>query len=148
MKKIILVAIMLFSFFGYSQNTERKELFTNKYGVVNFEIINNIKDSNSEVYSLISFQNIDYTSVIDSRIIILNKKSELKEFANKLIEFSDKEKGVELAFKIEKKYSINLFSNSNNVIIMDRDGKFNYISKKQAKKLAQDIISNIDLLKD
>jgi len=148
MKKIILVVLMLLSFFGYSQNSERKYLFTNKYGVVNFEIVNNIKDSNSEIYSLISFQNIDYSTITDTRIILLSKKSELKEFADKLVEFSEKEKGVELSFEKEKKYSINLFSTSNNVILMDNKGKMNYFSKKLAKKLAQDIISNIELLKD
>jgi hypothetical protein len=148
MKKIILVAIMLFSVLGYSQNTERKRLFTNNYGVVNFEIINNIKDSKSDIYSLISFQNIEYSTITDIRIILLSKKSELKEFADKLIEFSEKEKGVELSFEKEKKYSINLFSNSNNVILMDDKGKMNYFSKKLAKKLAQDVVSNIELLKD
>jgi hypothetical protein len=101
MKKIILVVLMLLSFFGYSQNSERKYLFTNKYGVVNFEIVNNIKDSNSEIYSLISFQNIDYSTITDTRIILLSKKSELKEFADKLVEFSEKEKGVELSFEKE-----------------------------------------------
>jgi len=148
MKKIILVALMLLSLFGYSQNSERKYLFSNKYGAVNFEIVNNIKDSNSDIYSLISFQNIDYSTIIDTRIILLSKKSELKEFADKLVEFSEKEKGVELSFEKEKKYSINLFSTSNNVILMDNKGKMNYFSKKLAKKLAQDINSNIELLKD
>jgi hypothetical protein len=148
MKKIVLVTLMVFSLFGYSQNTERKSLFTNDYGVVNFEIVNSIKDSKSDIYSLISFQNIEYRTITDIRIILLSKKTELKEFADKLIEFSEKEKGSDLSFEKEKKYSINLFSNSNNIILMDNKGKMNYFSKKLAKKLAQDIISNIDLLKD
>ncbi len=148
MKKIVLVTLMVFSLFGYSQNTERKSLFTNDYGVVNFEIVNSIKDSKSDIYSLISFQNIEYRTITDIRIILLSKKTELKEFADKLIEFSEKEKGSDLSFEKEKKYSINLFSNSNHIILMDNKGKMNYFSKKLAKKLAQDIISNIDLLKD
>ncbi|MEC4048462.1 hypothetical protein OX284_003395 [Flavobacterium sp. SUN046] len=148
MKKLLLVIVLFITCVVYSQNTERKYLFTNKYGVVNFEIINRISESNSNVYSVISFQNTEYKSIIDTRIILISKKSELKEFAEKLIEFSEKEKGVELSFVKKDKYSINLFSDSNNIILMDKENKFNYFSKKQAKNLAQDIISNIDLLKD
>jgi hypothetical protein len=148
MKKNLLVAFMFISFFGFSQNTETKYLFTNKYGIINFEIINRIKDSDSNIYSIISFQNIEYKTIIDTRIILLRKKSELKEFADKLIEFSEKEKGVEVSFKKEGKYSIDLISSSNNVVINDKEGKYNFFSKKQAKSLAQDITANIDLLKD
>ena len=148
MKKNLFVAFVFISFFGFSQNTETKKLFTNKYGVVNFEIINRIKDSDSDIYSIISFQNLDHKTIIDIRIIILRKKSELKEFADKLIEFCEKEKGIDLSFKKEKEYSINLFPSVNDVVLMDNEGKYNFFSKKQAKKLAQDIITNIDLLKD
>jgi hypothetical protein len=41
-----------------------------------------------------------------------------------------------------------LISSSNNVVINDKEGKYNFFSKKQAKSLAQDITANIDLLKD
>ena len=74
MKKNLFVAFVFISFFGFSQNTETKKLFTNKYGVVNFEIINRIKDSDSDIYSIISFQNLDHKTIIDIRIIILRKK--------------------------------------------------------------------------
>jgi len=130
----------------YSQTIELKSLFKKEYGVIKFEIQNVIQDSDSKKLSVISFQNFEYNAVTDTRYIYLNKE-ELQVFASKLKEFVDKEKGVDLMFNVEGKYSLNLYPEfSSHITLMDSEGKMNIISKRNAKKLVLDIETNINLL--
>ena len=143
MKKLLL-GLLLMSSISYSQTVERKVLFKSKLG---YEIFNSIREKDTTTYFAFSYQNLKYKTITDIGSVFLSKKSELKLFADKLIEFSEKEKGVDFSFS-DKRFVIRLYDFSELLYIEDSKGKYTNLTKKNAKKLATEIYTNLDLLKE
>lgn len=143
MKKILL-ALLLTSSVCYSQTVEKKTLFKSKLG---YEIVNSIKEKDTMTYFYYGYQNQKYQHISDIGSVFLSKKSDLKLFADKLIEFSEKEKGTDISFA-DKKFTMILYDFSEMIYIEDTKGKYTTLTKKSAKKLADEIYTKLDLLKD
>ena len=143
MKKLSLV-ILLIGSVCYSQTVEKKTLFKSKLG---YEIVNSIREKDTMTYFYYGYQNQKYQHITDIGSIFLSKKSDLKLFADKLIEFSVKEKGTDISFA-DKIFKMMLYDFSEMIYIEDNKGKYTTISKKNAKKLADEIYTKLDLLKD
>ena len=142
MKKLLL--LLAFTSISFAQTTERKSLFKSDLG---YEITQSVKESDTTVYFHYSFQNMKYTAITDTAIILISNKSDLKIFADKLLEFSEKPKGVEISFE-HKRFSLTIYDSRNLIIVRDYRGKFTTVSKDKAKKIANEIYTKIELLKN
>ncbi len=146
MKKAVLLFAMLITLSTniFAQETvERKTLFKSKLG---YEITQLIRSSGTTTYFYYSYQNQKYRHITDLGSVFISNKEELKVFAEKLIEFSNKEKGIEVTYT-DKAYSFALYDFNESIYIMDaRQQKYTTISKKQAKLLADEILSKLSLL--
>jgi len=141
MKKLLL--LLAFTSVSFAQTTERKSLFKSDLG---YEITERIKEKDTLVYFQYTFQNLKYTMISDFGIILISNKTDLKILADKLIEFSEKPKGVEISFD-HKKFSLTLYDSRELIIIRDSRGKFTTFSKEKAKNIANEIYTKLDLLK-
>jgi hypothetical protein len=141
MKKLLL--LLAFTSVSFAQTTERKSLFKSDLG---YEITQSVKESDTTVYFHYSFQNMKYTTITDLGIILISNKADLKTFADKLLEFSEKPKGVEISFE-HKKFSLTIYDSRNLIIVRDYRGKFTTFSKEKAKNIANEIYTKIELLK-
>ena len=95
MKKAVLLFAMLITLSTniFAQETvERKTLFKSKLG---YEITQLIRSSGTTTYFYYSYRNQKYRHITDLGSVFISDKEELKVFAEKLIEFSNKEKGIE-----------------------------------------------------
>jgi hypothetical protein len=145
MKKVIFIfAILLATTTMFSQTTERKQLFKSKLG---YEIMQSIKETDTVVYFYYSYQNMKYKTITDLGSIFLTKKQDLKDFADNLILFSEKPKGVVLEYQ-NPKFSLLLHETLTSVFIFDKNNKFTSITKAKAKELGEEILSKLSLLKE
>lgn len=146
MKKVVLLFAMLITLSTniFAQETvERKTLFKSKLG---YEITQLIRSSGTTTYFYYSYQNQKYKHVSDLGSVFISDKEELKIFAEKLIEFSNKEKGIEVTYT-DKAYSLALYDFSSSIYIYDaKQMKYTSIDKAKAKKLAEEILTKLDLL--
>ena len=142
--KNLLLGLFLTSSICYSQTGEKKTLFKSKLG---YEIVNSIREKDTMTYFYYGYQNQKYQHITDIGSVFLSKKSDLKLFADKLIEFSGKEKGTDISFA-DKKFTMRLYDFSEMIYIQDTKNKYTTLSKKDAKKLADEIYTKLDLLKD
>lgn len=144
MKKLILILILIVSLKSNSQTTERKKLFKSQY---DYEIVQNIVEKDTSVYFAMPYQNEKYKQITDLGLIILNKKSDLKLLAEKLIEFSQKEKGTSIDF-VNPLFTISLYDFTDIMYLYDKKQKYKTLTKKMANKIATEILTKLDLLKD
>ena len=80
-------------------------------------------------YFYYGYQNQKYQHITDIGSVFLSKKSDLKLFA-------------------DKKFRMRLYDFSEMIYIEDTKDKYTTLSKKNAKKLADEIYTKLDLLKD
>lgn len=146
MKKLLLsLLLVVASYSTFAQTTtERKTLFKSKYG---YEIIQSVSNGDTTKYFAFSYQNMAYKTITDTGIILFTKKADLQSFVDKLEEFSNKEKGVDLSYS-DKEYRLNLISSSNNIFIHDSKGKYTIAYKSILKKMLEELKGNISLLED
>jgi hypothetical protein len=144
MKKVFLILILFVSLKSNSQTTERKKLFKSQY---DYEIVQSIIEKDTSVYFAMPYQNEKYKQITDLGLIILNKKSDLKLFAEKLIEFSQKEKGTSIDFA-NPLFTISLYDFTDIMYLYDKNKKYKTLTKKMANKIANEILTKLDLLQD
>jgi len=146
MKKVVLLFAMLITLSTniFAQETvERKTLFKSKLG---YEITQLIRSSGTTTFFYYSYQNQKYRHISDLGSVFISNKEELKTFAEKLIEFSNKEKGIEITYT-DKAYSLALYDFASSIYIYDaKQMKYTSIDKAKAKKLAEEILTKLDLL--
>lgn len=152
MKGIILFTILLVSTNLYSQKVVTKKILTseNKNDALGYgwEFIQKIKDDvDTTIYFSMGFQNKKYEYASDISLVFFISKEEFVLFFNKLIEFSEMENAITVSEKLGR-HSINLYDFSNDIYIEDSKGKYTYISKSKAKKLANELLLNQNILKD
>lgn len=144
MKKVLFVLFLFFSALCYSQTIEKKKLFKSQY---DFEIVQRISEKDTIIYFALPFQNEKYKQITDLGLILIEKKSDLKLLAEKLKEFSQKEKGVSIDY-VNPLFTISLYDFTDIIYLYDKNKKYKTINKKLASKIADEILSKIDLLKD
>lgn len=141
---MISVAIFIASN-SFSQMTETKKIATGT--TANWKIVMNIKNGSDTVtYFYYGYQNAKYTHITDIGAICTESNQELIDISNGLKTLATKEKGVQLELKVGK-YSLSLYDFSNNIYIQDEDGKYTYVTKKQAVKMADEFIANAKFLR-
>lgn len=143
MKKLLLGALLLLSIVSFCQTTEIKTIFKSDFG---YEISNSITKQGITTYFYWGYQNQEYKHITDIGSIFITKKVNLKLFADKLSEFSKKERGVNISFN-NAKFSILLYDFSEMIYVEDNRGKYMTLSKNSAKKLADEIYTKLNLLK-
>jgi len=143
MRKALSILFLLSSIINYSQTIEKKKLFKSQY---DFEIVQRISEKDTIIYFALPFQNAKYKQITDLGLILIEKKSDLKLLAEKLNEFSLKEKGVSIDY-VNPLFTISLYDFTDIVYLYDKNKKYKTMNKKLASKLADEILSKIDLLK-
>jgi hypothetical protein len=148
MKKVIFIlsAMLLISINTFGQiQTERKTLFKSKFG---YEIKESITGNDTLVNLWSSYQNQKYSRITDIGYVSIYKRSEAKVFAEKLIEFSQKEKGTELNYR-HPEFILLLFDFTESIYIYDKKQmKYTSISKKKAAEMGEEILSKLSILKE
>lgn len=147
MKKVILViAVMLFTLQNFAQTqTERKTLFKSKFG---YEIKESVTGNDTLVNLWYSYQNKKYSHITDIGYVSLYKRDDARVFAEKLIEFSKKEKGSESSYK-HSDFTIILYDFTDWIYIYDKKQlKYTSITKKKAAEIGEEILSKLSLLKE
>lgn len=141
MNKIITIAALIFGMNVSAQTTERKDLYKGS-----FTITQKIQNDDTTTYFSFTYQNQKYQHISDLGIILMFDKGNVKKFAEVLKEYSQKEDKIQLSYKL-KDFSIELYDFSKNIYINDSKGKYTSVSKKQASKIADEILDNLYLLK-
>lgn len=141
MKTIILIMLTALSFNVLTQTTEKKTLYKGS-----FSITQKIQDSDTSTFFSFTYQNQKYQHISDLGIILTFDKASVKQLAELLMEFSQKDPGVQVSHKT-KDYTIDLYDFSRNIYLTDTKGKYTAISKKQAIKMADEIFNNLHLLR-
>jgi len=141
MKNLILLAVIMFGMNVSAQTTERKALYKGS-----FTITQKIENSDTSTYFSYTYQNQKYQHISDLGIILTFDKASVKQFAEVLKEYSQKEDKIQLSYKL-KDFSIELYDFSKNIYINDSKGKYTSVSKKQASKMADEILDNLNLLR-
>lgn len=145
MKKIMISVAIFIATNGFAQMTETKKLATGKGG---WEIEMNIKNgTDTSTYFYYSFQNMEYSHIIDRGSIFFSKQKDLIAFADALKVLAGKESGARIQLKVDE-YSLRLSDVSNYVYIEDEKGKYTYFTKKTAIKMADEFIANAKLLRE
>jgi hypothetical protein len=145
MKKIMVSVAILIATNGFSQMTETKKIASGSSA--EWKIVMNVKNGTDTVtYFYYGYQNAKYTHITDIGAICTESKQELIDISNGLKTLATKEKGVQLELKVGK-YSLSLYDFSNNIYIEDEDGKYTYVTKKQAVKMADEFIANAKFLR-
>jgi hypothetical protein len=145
MKKIMISVALLIATNGFSQMTETKKIASGSSA--EWKIVMNVKNGTDTVtYFYYGYQNAKYTHITDIGAICTESKQELIDISNGLKTLATKEKGVQLELKVGK-YSLSLYDFSNNIYIEDEDGKYTYVTKKQAVKMADEFIANAKFLR-
>lgn len=141
MNKIITIATLIFGMNIYAQTTERKDLYKGS-----FDIVQKVQNDDTTTYFVFTYQNQKYQHISDLGIILMFDKGNVKKFAEVLKEYSQKEDKIQLSYKL-KDFSIELYDFSKNIYINDSKGKYTSVSKKQASKMADEILDNLHLLR-
>jgi hypothetical protein len=145
MKKVILfIAVMLFTLQNFAQTqTERKTLFKSKF---EYEIKQSVTGNDTLVNLWYSYQNKKYSHITDIGYVSFYKRDDARVFAEKLIEFSKKEKGVEINF-VHSDFSLVLYDFTDVIHIYDKKQlKYTSITKKKAAEMGEEILSKLSLL--
>ena len=144
MRKIIISIAMFVASNSFSQMTETKKIVV---GTGKWEIEMSIENGmDTSTYFYWGFQNMKYTHIVDKAYVFLTKKNDLIEFAESLKTLSLKENRANVRVKLDR-YSLALFSFSNNIYIEDENGKYTYITKRIANKIADELILNSKYLR-
>jgi len=145
MKKTIIALSLVLSSVAYGQKEKREVIV--KGVTQDWQISNYIKEEDTTVYFYWGFQNKEYTTIVDIGSIIETSRSELKKFADLLIEYGSITEKVDQS-ELVSNVRLELYDFSNNLYITEHRNKHTYISKKQAVKFGQEILNYYELLKE
>lgn len=145
MKKVILfIAVMLLSLQNFAQNIERETLYESKKG---FKIIESKSETSSLTFFYWGFRNAKYKHISDTGGLFITKKENLELFYQKLLEFSNLEKGKNVSFTV-KDFGLSAYDFTDSIFVSDDKGKYFVLSKKVAREIAEEILSKLSLLKE
>lgn len=143
MKKIIISVAILIASNSFAQMTETKKLAS---GAAGWKISMEIKNgTDTSVYFFYGYQNKAYDYITDIGSVFFTEEKELIDFANSLKTLSTKENGVQVQLRVSSA-TLKLYDFSNNIYIEDNNGKYTYVTKKQAIKLADEFLLNAKYL--
>jgi hypothetical protein len=144
MKKIIISVAILIASNSFAQMTETKKLAS---GAAGWKISMEIKNgTDTSVYFFYGYQNKAYDYITDIGSVFFTEEEELIDFANSLKTLSTKENGVQVQLRVSSA-TLKLYDFSNNIYIEDNNGKYTYVTKKQAIKLADEFLLNAKYLR-
>lgn len=84
MRIVILSIVFMFGITPYAQTTKKEKLAK---GMKGWEIYRSINGKDTTVFFYWGFQNMKYEYITDIGSVMTSSRSELKNFAEKLIEF-------------------------------------------------------------
>jgi hypothetical protein len=140
MKKYIL--LLLLSASMYAQQTETELLFKSELG---YKITKSVTSNSSFVMFYYGYKNEKYKHIIDIGSIVFYKKSTAEVFANKLIEFAKKPSKSDVRFEATN-YNLCLYDFADIIYIYDEDSKLKTLTKDEALKLGEEILTKIHLI--
>jgi len=141
MKRTMIIVALLFGMNSYGQQTQRRNLYKGT-----FDISEKIYKEDTTTFFYFGFQNAKYQHITDIGGIGTSSKEQMKEFAEVLKEYSGKENGISMEYQT-KIGLIYIYDFSKNVYIQSRDGKYTMMTKKKASAIADEMLSNLHLLR-
>jgi hypothetical protein len=142
MRIVILTIAFMLGITSYAQTTKKEKLAK---GIKGWEIYRTISGKDTTVYFRWGFQNMKYQYITDIGSIMTSYKSELKNFAEKLIEYGNIKGRVHQSDYVPHITTIQLYDFSSNIYIQDGD-KYTIITKRTAVKMGNEILKYYELL--
>jgi hypothetical protein len=142
MKKLLTIIMLLTVVTAYTQTSMQKTLVTES----SFKVYERIRGEDTMVYYYMSYQNQKYQHITDLGSILLNQKEDVEELANGLKKLAEHEEKVSIIIH-NKYFEIAIYEFSNNVYLMDSNGKYTTFTKKQAIKLSEALLLHTGLLR-
>jgi hypothetical protein len=141
MRVVILTIAFMLGITSYAQTTKTEKLAK---GMKGWEIIRETSGKDTTVYFYWGFQNMKYQYIIDRGSVSAFYKTELKTFAEKLIEYGNIKGRVAQRDNVFRT-GIVLYDFSSNIYIEDGD-KYTIITKRAAIKMGNEILKYYELL--
>jgi hypothetical protein len=146
MKKIIIIALTVLSINSvYSQIVERNTLLTEKINTATFDLIQKIEESDTTYFIAIKYQNMKYTSITDTEIILFNTKADYLDVIDNIKLIAEKDVNAELDYTTSNKSII--FNSKYGVFLNSKDNKYTMFNRKQYLKKYESILLFADYLK-
>jgi hypothetical protein len=146
MKNLFLV-ILLFITVSVEAQSEKHEVIAqglNPKWEISRRITNGV---DTVTYFYMGYQNKKYQYITDIGSIVFTRKSDFAAFAEMLWVMADMEKGVDYTDKVGIA-TLARYPFSRNVYIIDRGGKYTYLTKGQISRMVPLLEQNLHLLKD
>jgi hypothetical protein len=128
MKKIIIVAmalgVMTISAQGIKRTTVEKETVNN----AKFEVIQKIEDNDTMYFVSVVYQNMKYSTLIDTEIILFNKKDDYYDFVDAIKEIAEQDSNSEYEYATSN--GSRIYSSKYGVVIYSKQGKYTMVNRK------------------
>lgn len=132
MKKIIIIAITLSVMNISAQGTTRKTLQTENISNAKFEVIQRIQEEDTSHYVVVSFQNMKYSTLIDTEYILFNKLLDYNDFVDAIKEVG--EKPADSDYEYVTTNGSRVFTSKYGVVIYSKQGKYTMLNRKHIIK--------------
>jgi hypothetical protein len=148
MKNLILsLSFMTASFVAFSQTTTQSKTLV-KGTVEGWEIIQKITNSvDTTTYFYYGFRNMKYTQLKDYASILYSKKADLDTFAVKLKELANMETKINMTVSIGRSVTLSIVDFTDSIYIESLGDGYTMITRKNAIKLAEELLVNSSYLK-
>jgi hypothetical protein len=93
-----------------------------------------------------SYQNFKYSHIVDIGSVLFSQKADLQKFADELVNLANSSDSVSITTKVGMA-TLATYDFTKAIQIADRNGKYTYITREEAVKLADEIKLNVNLLK-
>lgn len=143
-KRIILV--MFLGAFNFSQ-AQKVSTKLAKGKIEDWYISQDITNgTDTMTYFYMSYQNFKYSHIVDIGSILFSQKADLQKFADELVNLANSSDSVSITTKVGMA-TLATYDFTKAIQIADRTGKYTYITREDAIKLADEINLNVNLLK-
>jgi len=146
MKKIIIIALTVLSINSvYSQIVERKVIAKEKINNASFEVMRKVQENDTSYFVSIIYQNMKYSTLVDTEIIMFNEKEHYLDVINTIKEMAEKDGNADLDYITSNKSRI--INSKYNVVLYSKDNKYTMFNRKQYLKKYESILLFADYLK-
>jgi hypothetical protein len=132
MKKIIIIAMTLSVMNINAQGTTRNTIQTESVSNSKFEVIQRIQEEDTSYFVLVSFQNMKYTTLIDTEIILFDKQIDYIDFVDAIKEVG--KKPTDSDYEYVTTNGSRVFTSKYGVVIYSKQGKYTMLNRKHIIK--------------
>jgi hypothetical protein len=145
MKKRIILAIFIGSMGIAKAQTVTTKLA--KGTVKDWEIVQTVRNSKDTMtYFYWGYQNLKYSYITDIGSVFIASQEDLLKFADELVSLANSSDSVEISTRVGLN-TLSTYDFTKSIEVSDNGGKYTYISRKDAVKLADEVKLYVNLLK-